>query len=117
MADPYCKTNPEFDKWLRHLGDLHDRKNAGYAGSVDGDPYANFRLSERFGVPGYVGVAVRLSDKLMRLFSLLRNPDNDRVGEGLLDLADDVAVYAGIFKGLYEEYLKTQKMTDTFGAS
>lgn len=95
---PYSQTNHLFDAWLRHIGNLHDRKNRGYAGAVENDPLHNFRQSEAFGVPMHVGIAVRLSDKFSRFYSLMKRAENDEVGESLEDLADDIAVYAGLFK-------------------
>lgn len=101
----YSYSNPKFDEWLRHIGDLHDRKNRGYAGSVENDPLHNFRQSEQFGVPMFVGIAVRLSDKFSRFYSLMKRSENDQVGESLYDLADDIGVYAGLFKLAYQEHL------------
>ena len=45
-----------------------------------------------------------MTDKFSRMASLLNNPDNDKVGESLADLMDDIAVYSGIFKILYSEW-------------
>ena len=93
---PYCLTNPKFDALLQEIGALHDDKNAGYAGSVDDDPLANFRLSERLGVPMYIGIVIRMCDKFMRILSLIRKPANDRVNESLRDSLRDNMVYSGL---------------------
>lgn len=106
---PVCATNPWFDQWLLELGDLHDRKNAGYAGEVDGDPLHNFRQAEKFGIPMYKGIAVRLSDKFSRFYSLMRNADNEKVGESIEDLMDDIAVYSGLFKQAYQAHMRSEK--------
>ena len=88
---PYSTTNPEFDAVLKRLGDLHDRKNAGYANS--GDPLANFRIANKFGIKTSDSIAVRLSDKINRWLNLMENNDLDKVGEALEDTMDDMVVY------------------------
>ena len=98
--------NPRFDAQLDHIRELHNRKNDGYAGSVDDDPYYNFRQCERIGIPADIGVFVRLTDKFSRLASIIKNPDNDKVGESVMDTLDDIAVYALIMKDLYSERLQ-----------
>ena len=106
----YCKTNPKFDAWLKHLGDLHDRKNKGYAATED--PLQNFRLSERFGIPMYKGLAVRISDKMNRWLNLVGDADKDAVGESIEDTGNDLAVYMGLFLIGLEEYKKLTPVTD-----
>lgn len=99
---PYCDTNPKFDQFLREMGAMHDRKNAGYA--VAGDPLQNFRLSERFGIPMYLGLAVRISDKMNRWLNLVGDANNDKVGEPIEDTSLDCAVYLGLFIIALTEY-------------
>ncbi len=82
---------------------LHIDKNAGYAGADNPDPWANFRLSQAFGVSPFDGVLVRLSDKWSRIQSLRRNPANDRIGESILDTLRDLAAYALIAICLMQE--------------
>jgi hypothetical protein len=88
---PYSNTNPAFDAILRRLGELHDRKNAGYANNAD--PLANFRIANRFGISTSDSIAVRLSDKINRWLNLMGEPELDKVGESLDETADDMAVY------------------------
>jgi len=85
------------------IEDLFDRKNAGYAGEGNPDPWANFRAAEALGIEVSTGVLVRLSDKFARLQSLTRRASNDRVGESKLDTALDQAVYSLIYICLLEE--------------
>lgn len=73
---------------------LHIGKNAGYAGTKNPDPWANFRLSSKFGVPPRLGVMVRMSDKYIRWHNLRRDPNNEQVGESILDTLEDFAAYA-----------------------
>lgn len=102
MTQPYCLTNPKFDALLRKMGELHDAKNKGYA--VEGDPLHNFRQCENFGIPMYQGLAVRISDKQSRWQNLVRDADNDQVGESLEDTTMDEAVYLLLFLIALEEH-------------
>ena len=101
-TEPYCQTNPKFDAFLRRMGEMHDRKNAGYA--VEGDPMQNFRLSERFGIPMYQGLAVRISDKMNRWLNIVGDANKDKVGESIEDTSLDTAVYLGLFLIALAEY-------------
>lgn len=83
--------------------ELHIRKNAGYAGIGNSDPWANFRLASDVGVTPYRGVLVRLSDKYIRMRNLRANPANDQVGEALVDTLSDYVAYALIALCLYNE--------------
>ena len=87
---------------LKTMEVLHRNKNAGYAGDSP-DPWANFRMSEAFGVPAYKGCLVRMSDKYIRVTNLVKNPDNDKVGENIIDTLFDLAAYALIAICLLEE--------------
>lgn len=73
---------------------LHDAKNAGYAGRDQPDPWANFRMSVAFGITPFDGVLVRMSDKYIRTINLRRDPENERVGEGMQDTLLDLSAYA-----------------------
>lgn len=88
-----------------HAAELHVRKNAGYAGAGNPDPWANFRMCEELGVPAWLGCLVRMSDKFIRVENLLKDPDNERVGEGIADTLADLGAYALIAVCLIEEML------------
>jgi hypothetical protein len=88
---------------LDEMKDLHTRKNAGYAGKDNPDAWANFRMSEAFGVSAFKGCLVRMSDKYIRVTNLVKNPDNDQVGENVKDTLFDLAAYALIAVCLLEE--------------
>lgn len=79
------------------------KKNAGYAGKGNPDPWANFRHSSGFGISPAAGVLVRISDKFSRLQALTLDPSNDQVGESRKDSAFDMAVYCLIYICLLEE--------------
>ena len=82
---------------------LHIRKNAGYAGMDNPDPWANFRISSIFGINPIDGVLVRMSDKKIRIENLMKNPLNDQVGESITDTIRDLAAYSLIALCLWDE--------------
>lgn len=82
------------DEVIDQARSLHIRKNAGYAGASNPDPWANFRMCEAFGVSAFDGVLVRLSDKYIRTQNLREDPANEQVGESLLDTLADLGAYA-----------------------
>lgn len=88
---------------LEEAKSLHIRKNAGYAGADNPDPWANFRMAEGFGISPLEGCLVRLSDKYIRVQNLMRNPANDQVGESIKDTLFDLSAYALIAICLLEE--------------
>jgi len=88
---------------LDEMKTLHVRKNAGYAGEDNKDAWANFRMSENFGVSAFLGCLVRLSDKYIRVTNLVHNPKNEQVGENVKDTLFDLAAYALIAICLLEE--------------
>ncbi len=88
-----------FHEILRELGELHDLKQADYGRG--GDPFANVRRSEDWGIEPWVGAMIRATDKLQRLQSLLRN--GKLKNESAEDSLRDLAVYAVIALVLFEE--------------
>jgi len=88
-----------FHEILDELGELHDRKQQDYG--VENDPFANVRSSEAFGIPGWVGAALRGNDKMKRIqaFALKGALANESLEDSLRDLA----VYAIIALVLLEE--------------
>jgi|WetSurMetagenome_2_1015567.scaffolds.fasta_scaffold00807_20 hypothetical protein len=102
----------EYMALLDRMAVMHRSKNAGYAGQDNPDPWANFRQSEKFGVPAHIGCLVRWSDKYTRVINLLRDPTNDQVGEALEDTMFDLAAYSLIFICLYREYCGRESSTD-----
>lgn len=88
---------------LDEMKELHVKKNSGYAGMDNPDAWANFRMSEEFGVSSFIGVLVRMSDKWIRIINLVKNPDNEQIGESIKDTLKDLAAYALIAVCLLEE--------------
>lgn len=88
-----------FHELLREMGELHDKKAKDYG--RDEDPLANVRASEEWGMQPWVGVMVRLSDKVRRLQSFAKKGvlENESAYDSLMD----IAVYALIAFVLMEQ--------------
>jgi hypothetical protein len=102
-------SSERFHEVLKSLGDLHDRKQADYG--LPTDPFANIRASSDWGMAPYVGALLRLSDKVKRLQSFVKNGklSNESAEDSLLD----IAVYAIIAKVLLEEQDGRQDISTT----
>lgn len=100
-------------KLLEDMKALHVRKNAGYAGEDNPDPWANFRMAEGWGVTSFKGCMIRMSDKYIRVQNLVRNPLNEQVGENIKDTLMDLAAYALIGICLLEEEQNAHMDTGT----
>jgi len=85
------------------MRETHICKNAGYAGSDNPDPFANFRVCERLGIPAFLGALIRKMDKVERLIHILHNPNDELVGESVADTLLDDASYALIVSVLFNE--------------
>jgi hypothetical protein len=95
--------SPKFDALLDEIRTLHDSKNHDYA--EDADPLSNLRRAERFGVPAWKGVLVRLSDKWSRLEQLAggsKAPKHETIRDTLMDNA----VYSLLAIILYDETIQ-----------
>jgi hypothetical protein len=88
-----------FTETLTEMLALHDKKNHDY-GTV-GDPFANVRASEDFGVDAWLGTIIRLNDKITRIKSFARNGNLEN--ESLRDSLIDIAVYAAIALTLFDQ--------------
>lgn len=84
------KNPTPFEKAIQEILDLHYKKQADYGRA--GDPFANVRASEDFGVKSWVGTAIRMNDKMRRLQAAARgqNLQNESIEDSFMD----VAVYA-----------------------
>ena len=88
-----------FHEILAELGALHDKKAKDY-GHGD-DPYTNVRASAAWDIPPWIGVMIRLNDKIIRLQSLVQK--GALANESAEDSLRDIAVYAVIALLLFEE--------------
>lgn len=96
--NPYEVTE-EFDRQLRFMKALHDKKQEDYGGV--GDPFVNLRSSEEFGIRPWLGTLVRMNDKISRLKTYART--GRLANEGVEDTFRDLAVYAIIGLILWQE--------------
>jgi len=60
--------HPRFYQLLEEMKKIHDKKNSD--DTKASDPLSNFELVEDFGIPAWVGVLVRMSDKYSRIVQL-----------------------------------------------
>jgi hypothetical protein len=78
---------------------IHAAKRADYAPD---DPLSNFRLAELAGVPAWVGILVRLTDKVSRACAYARKGTFAVADESLRDTLIDAANYALLSLMAYE---------------
>lgn len=102
VPDDSHPSSVRFYQMLAEMARLHAKKQADY-GRV-GDPFANVRASEDFGVEAWVGCMVRANDKMRRLqkYAQAGNLANESADDAFIDLA----VYAIIGRVLHEEQTK-----------
>ena len=91
----------EFDKVIKEIVAMHNKKQADYGRPEEGDPFANVRASEDFGIPGWVGAVIRANDKVRRLQKAAKGGKlaNESIEDSLLD----AAVYFMIALCLFRE--------------
>lgn len=104
--------SPRFMQLVDEMKDLYERKNAGYSGMGETDPFRNFRYARLFGVSPFVGCLIRISDKFIRISNLIKDTRNEKVGESIVDTLRDLAVYCIIAICLYEEEADPNKKED-----
>lgn len=88
---------------LLEMVELHVKKNAGYSGADNPDPWANFRMASRIGLTAFQGCMTRWGDKIIRAENLMKSPTNEQVGENLRDTLMDLAAYSLIAVCLLDE--------------
>lgn len=104
LLDAADEAHPGSKAFYAHLieaGLLHAKKQRDYGKSDD--PFANVRATEDWGIDGWIGAMVRLTDKVKRLQTFANN--GTLANEGVIDSFMDIAVYALIARCLYEESL------------
>jgi len=77
-------------------------KSVDYSGG-SGDPFANFRIAESFGLHPVTGIVLRVTDKLQRIRAFIANGVLAVDGESVDDACDDIVNYAILMKGLLRE--------------
>lgn len=97
-----------FDELLAEMKAIHDAKRSDYA---PGDELGNFRLAELAGVPAWVGILIRLTDKISRACSFAKTERYAVKDEGLRDTLIDAANYALLALIAYEQHEAEQTVT------
>lgn len=84
---PLRHGDPRFYKLLEEIAELHSKKSYDYTPA--GDPLANFKRSEKLGVPAWKGCLVRMGDKQGRIEQLAsgKDPQNESLRDSLIDNA------------------------------
>jgi len=96
----------ELEKNQKQDIEIVKKKNQDYA--EGGDPFQNFRMVENAGlVSTEKGVAVRMSDKLQRVFNLIGEDEAAVDDETIADTLSDLRNYANILQ-VYLENKKSQ---------
>ena len=103
MSNNSSSGKSEFERVIDEITDLHDRKQADYGRVDQGDPFANVRASEDFGIDGWVGAIVRAYDKMRRLQKASRQGIDSLKNESVEDSLMDMAVYSIIALCLFRE--------------
>lgn len=83
--------HPDFYKLLAQMGELHSRKNADYAGD---EPLRNLKAASRIGLEPFIGVLVRMQDKMTRIEEFAKKDVLEVADEKIEDTLMDLAVYA-----------------------
>lgn len=82
--------DPQYLALLDELRQMHLNKAADYGSGEE--PLANLKQSTNLGIAPWIGCILRLSDKLFRIHSLIRN--GKLVNESIDDNLKDMASYA-----------------------
>jgi len=90
-----------FEQVMQEIMAMHTKKQIDYGRPEQGDPFANVRASEDFGIPGWIGAVVRANDKVRRLQKAARG--GKLVNESIEDSLLDAAVYFIIALCLFRE--------------
>ena len=91
-------------------------KNTDYTGGSD-DPFANFRISEVFGVHPVVGILMRISDKMQRIRAFIANGKMAVATESVDDACEDIINYAILIKGMFHEAAENPALACCIAAS
>lgn len=98
----------EFGRIIEEMYRLHLKKGEDYG--VEDDPFLNVRNSEAFGMPGWVGAALRAQDKMVRIQKAARQAlggeEVSMANESLEDAFIDLANYAVIGLVLLRQDMK-----------
>jgi len=106
------KVHPRYYELLDQMKDIVEKKGSDYDGQTN-DSFKNFKSCEDFGVPAFIGVLIRITDKHSRLKQLtakiLRGEVPAVTDETFKDTLIDMANYCLICSVLFEDYEKSLK--------
>lgn len=110
LTEQPSRVTAEQHYWKIHeeIRELHKAKGADYG--AEGDPFANLRASAEFGVPAWVGVVIRMNDKISRIKSFVKK--GKLVNESIEDSLLDNAHYSMLALALYREEKQDGRRTD-----
>lgn len=97
--------DPRFKKILDEMWDLHQEKSHDYG--FDGDFLSNLRATKDFGIEPWVGVIIRMNDKITRLKALIKK--GSLKCESVQDTLKDISCYGALAHILYEESQQEKK--------
>jgi hypothetical protein len=87
---PEITGNPEFERVIQEVLEMHRRKGADYG--TDEDFFANVSASGNWGIAPWVGAMMRANDKVVRLQAAAKG--STLKNEGIEDSLIDIATYA-----------------------
>jgi hypothetical protein len=96
------------DKTCGICRQVMEKKNTDYCGGSN-DPFANFRITEVFGVHPATGLMIRMLDKMQRIRSYVANGSMAVKSETFMDATEDLVNYAILLKGLLIELSLTEE--------
>lgn len=90
--------NPEFEKVIDEVLEMHRRKGADY-GTKD-DFFANVSASKDWGISPWIGAMMRANDKVVRLQAAARGStlQNEGIEDSLLDIATYAVISLCLFR-------------------
>jgi hypothetical protein len=98
-----------FCKILDELKELHKAKSHDYA--TDIDPHSNFMSADDWGVEPWVGVMLRMQDKMKRLQTYAKK--GKLLNEAAEDSFRDIAVYSIIALIIFKKRTEEKDMEGT----
>ena len=97
------------DNNLSKIRSIIEKKNNDYAGgTIETDPFKNFRESEDFGVDTLTGLSIRMGDKFQRLKTFCRDGNLKVDNEGVEDIFFDLIGYSLLALVIIEEKKRNQ---------
>lgn len=96
-----------FEKCL----DISRKKNADYTGRSE-NPFANFEAVETLHINTAQGFVTRMTDKMMRIASFVKNGELQVKDESVSDTLNDLANYCCLFAGWIESKKNTESNSD-----